>query len=266
MIYAYLMGGLGNQMFIIATALSYGFDTLQETVFSNKTNENMNGVTKRETYENTFLSKLKRINRPQWKVFSENGFNYRKIVQVDTNIILFGYFQSARYFNHHKDGIINYFMEYYNNEPFQNKMKTIFDKFNGKTVSLHIRRTDYLNHIDTHPVQSIEYYINAIKQLDFSPDEEYTILIFSDDIEWCKNNEQLKNITKNVYFSNEDELTELYMMSKCNHNIICNSSFSWWGAYLNKNPDKKIVAPKQWFGKAGPVDWSDIYTEDMIIL
>ena len=73
-------------------------------------------------------------------------------------------------------------------------------------------------------------------------------IICSDDIEWCKDNFKIKN----VYYSNEKYYHDLFLMSCCEHNIIANSSFSWWSAYLNNNPDKKVISPKKWFGKNGP--------------
>ena len=82
-------------------------------------------------------------------------------------------------------------------------------------------------------------------------------IIFSDDMTWCKQAFQLGN---QRFSENERDFIDLYIMSMCGHNIICNSSFSWWGAWLNQNPDKKVIAPKQWF-KSMYDEYSDIYAE-----
>jgi hypothetical protein len=89
-------------------------------------------------------------------------------------------------------------------------------------------------------------------------------MVFSDDIEWCKENLQLENST---FVSTDSDYVDLCLMSMCNHHIIANSSFSWWGAWLNKNKDKKVVAPNQWFGSAYEhYKLNDLYCENWIII
>ena len=95
--------------------------------------------------------------------------------------------------------------------------------------------------------------------------KNYYILIFSDDIQWCKQNIKLDNciyITSDIF----DDYEQLYLMSLCDDNIISNSSFSWWGSYLNNNINKKIIAPKIWFGTNCDYNSIDIYTNKMIII
>ena len=114
-------------------------------------------------------------------------------------------------------------------------------RLKGKTTSIHVRRGDYVNHPNHHPVQTIEYYQKSIELV---KDKTDTFLIFSDDIEWCKNNFKGNNL---IFIENEKDYVELFLQSKCTHNIISSSSFSWWGAYLNNKPNRKTVGPKQWF-------------------
>ena len=88
---------------------------------------------------------------------------------------------------------------------------------------------------------------------------------FSDNIEWVKENFKLPGV---VYVSNEftkNHIEDLYLMSQCRHNIIANSSFSWWGAWLNDHPDKTVIAPKKWFHK-GPKDTFDLYPDSWIVI
>ena len=113
-----------------------------------------------------------------------------------------------------------------------------------QTISLHVRRGDYL--LPQHGLYKklgVDYYDRALKHIkDFT---DYQLLIFSDDISWCKTN--LNNLHNNIsYIDGNSDYIDLCMMSLCDHNIIANSSFSWWGAYFNKNPTKKIVCPKNY--------------------
>jgi hypothetical protein len=113
---------------------------------------------------------------------------------------------------------------------------------------MHIRRGDYVDLQNHHPLQPIEYYQKSVNIIG----KNMHYLVFSNDIEWCKLNLTkdslgVKNI---VYVENMKPYEDLLLMQQCNHNIIANSSFSWWGAWLNSNDNKKVIAPKLWFGPA----------------
>ncbi|UBK78245.1 alpha-1,2-fucosyltransferase [Clostridium perfringens] len=117
---------------------------------------------------------------------------------------------------------------------------------NSNSISIHVRRGDYLtkNNKDLYGVCSLEYYkksIEFMKKKVINP----TFLVFSDDIEWAKEN---FNFKENFIFIDKElfDYEELYLMSKCKHNIIANSSFSWWAAWLNNNKEKIVVAPEKW--------------------
>lgn len=117
-------------------------------------------------------------------------------------------------------------------------------KNTNNTISLHVRRGDYL--LPQHSFYTkldIEYYRKALEKINTFTD--YQLILFSNDISWCKNNLNIlhNNIT---YIENNNDYIDLCMMSLCNHNIIANSSFSWWAAYLNKNPNKIIICPKDY--------------------
>jgi hypothetical protein len=111
------------------------------------------------------------------------------------------------------------------------------------SVSIHVRRGDYLN-IKNIGVLDVDYYKNAINYIvDRVKDPRF--FIFSDDMNWCKVN--FNFLKQPIYVSEtRNEIVDLQLMSSCNHNIIANSSFSWWGAWLNQNPNKIVVAPKGW--------------------
>lgn len=157
--------------------------------------------------------------------FDEELFN-----NCPNNVDLHGYFQSYKYFDHIRDEIIKDF-------TFKNKSKVPPYAY----VAVHVRRGDYVNQPDFHPTCSLEYYAEAMSKFDYGTD----FVIISDDIEWCKQQE----VFKNCFFSeNTNNIDDLYLMTQASHNIIANSSFSWWGAYLNQNKGK-VICPAQWFGK-----------------
>lgn len=108
---------------------------------------------------------------------------------------------------------------------------------------MHIRRGDYLVSPGHYINLDVEYYKNALKYID----NPGSILIFSDDISWCKDN--FKG-DKYIFIENEKDYIDIYLMSLCNNNIIANSTFSWWGAWLNTNPNKIVISPNKWFGPA----------------
>ncbi len=125
------------------------------------------------------------------------------------------------------------------------------------STSIHVRRTDYISSNGFHPVQGIDYFNSAVSHI-----KEYNNLyIFSDDINWCKENLKFENSIFIEGFSNIDDLM---LMSLCKNNIISNSSFSWWAAWLNKHITKKVIAPKKWFGDHVDLNESDIIPKEWI--
>ena len=128
---------------------------------------------------------------------------------------------------------------------------------NKNTVSLHIRRGDYLKQQHNHPVQSLEFYNKALELIG----DYENLLIFSDDIDWCEKNLNYSNMT---FVKGLTDIENIWLMSMCQHNIMANSSFSWWGAWLNNNPNKIVVSPKLWFGNNLKLNTKDIIPKDWI--
>ena len=127
-----------------------------------------------------------------------------------------------------------------------------------QSVSLHIRRGDYLAKISLQVLglMPMEYYTKGIDYIS-SKKANTVYYIFSDDINWVKENLKIDNarfVSGNIA---KTHIEDLYLMSQCKHHIIANSSFSWWGAWLNDDQDKIVIAPKQWFNK-GPQDTQDL--------
>ena len=120
------------------------------------------------------------------------------------------------------------------------------------SISLHVRRGDYVSDAKTnehHGTCGPEYYVQALEYITSEIGKDIIVFIFSDDIEWVKDNMPMSYPA--VYVSSLDipDYEELMLMSQCHHHIIANSSFSWWGAWLNPRPDKIVIAPKQWIRK-----------------
>lgn len=151
-----------------------------------------------------------------------------------------GYLQTEKYFK----GIINVSHYFKPNEVITKYIDNKYgDIFLGETCSIHVRRTDYINLQDHHPLCTVDYYEQAIKLID---KPRLRFLVFSDDINWCK---QIFKGVKFIFIEDEKDIVDLFLMSRCNNHIIANSSFSWWGAWLNDNSMKRVIAPKTWFGK-----------------
>ena len=165
-------------------------------------------------------------------VFDEDVFNVR------TDTYFSGYWQNEKYFKDYRDDLL----EIFKLNKIHSKAKIYQKKIiENESVSLHIRRGDYLTHNE---VCDMEYYHKAISLFQ---NKAVHFFIFSDDLEWVKNN--LNFIDQKTFIELEKDASdheEMYLMSLCKHNIIANSSFSWWGAWLNKNDEKIVVAPKRW--------------------
>ena len=230
-------------------------------------------VSRKTSYNSSFFHKLpfetiKVTKNYRAIVLREKGFQYTKQpvpqqpVNYNCNINKFiGYFQSELYFKAYKNDIMNTFTLPI---KFQENVKRKNTKIvnHPLSVSIHVRRGDYMNIQSVHYIQPIEYYENAIKH--YNPKSLF--VIFSDDIEWCKKQGVFQSLANKVYVTGEIDYNDLYLMSLCKHNIIANSSFSWWGAYLNLNRKKKVVAPSTWFGPDGPKDTGDLIPSTWITI
>lgn len=193
-----------------------------------------------------------------WKYgfYEETEQHYQqKSAAICGNCYVKGWFQSERYFLNIRDIL--------QEEIIPRKKINISEKLQSvledeESVSIHIRRGDY---VKTHHDLNIGYFHKAIREIK-NAYENPQFLIFSDDVEWARL--YLKTEEKSVFVNDEDKLEdfeELYLMSLCKSNIISNSTFSWWGAWLNRNPDKIVISPKQWlYGQKDivPGDWKII--------
>jgi len=252
MISCNLKGGIGNQLFQISTTHALALENNDIAVFDfEKCYTPMQGFKATKYKDNIFKNIKTTQNFIHDTIYTEHKHSYNKI-PYSHNILLDGYFQSELYF---KNKILNLYDLSYKIE----EINQFLNNIPRPIISMHIRRGDYLPYSHIVNILNNEYYNNAIKFFD----DSYSFLCVSDDKNYIKEN--FCDI-KNLYFSPfDDELIELILMSMCDHNIISNSTFGWWGAYLNKNENKKVIAPKKWFtNDALKIDDMDIVPESWI--
>jgi len=250
-------GGIGNVMFKLAAAISLALDNDIDYIFSNEFIRPAdmvatNGYNDYRVYYSNILRNIQFIdNLPMnYNIFNQSGFHYEPIIyEPGSNLLLQGYYQSEKYFKNNKEYVCNLFRP--TNEIKKMITSTYFDVTGF--VSIHVRRGDYLRYPDHHPQQTIEYYKNAAEIIGL--DKEY--LIFSDDLLGCT--DMFNFLPNKQFFTTNVDWLDLYVMSLCSNNIICNSTFSWWAAYLNESNNKQVIAPKRWFG---PI-YSDYNTVDL---
>lgn len=215
------LGRLGNQLFQISSAISLAMRNNDTYVFPSWKYESFFNL-----YD-CFDSNIKPTH-----LYNEPFFHYQEIPYINTKnqvLDLSGYFQSYKYFQEH-EGLIKSLLT----------PKIGFGIKWGVT-SIHVRHGDYLNLTKEYEQLGMSYYNEA---MNIVKSERY--LIVSDDIPWC-----MRHFVGNQFqFSEGDEITDLSLQISCEHNIISNSSFSWWGGFLNKNPSKTVIAPSRWFGPA----------------
>lgn len=167
--------------------------------------------------------------------------------KTTTGVVLFdGYWQSEKYFINAIPQIKRTFK--FKEFNLNIKTKEFAERLQkqGCHVSVHVRRGDYLNFVDRFGCCSADYYNRAISFIKEHV-ENPTFVFFSDDISWVKKNIGTNNSIYVDWNNDDDGWQDMYLMSKCHHNIVANSSFSWWGAWLNENKTKIIVAPQKWF-------------------
>jgi hypothetical protein len=255
---SHLMGGLGNQMFQIAKAKTEGLIHNLPVYFRLNSFIPMEGRQPINYRDNIFrniifksdLNPLKRINEIQWNY---NAHDY--VINEPTEF--YGYYQSSKNFKNYKETIRDLFLP---STEFIEKIKNKYPKiFESDSVSIHVRRGDYLGVSSILPVINKSYIDESLSTIG-----KYShIFIFSNDKKWCEENLKYENST--IVYDLED-YEELWVISLCNHNIMSNSSFSWWGSYLNKNINKKILAPSVWFGPNGEKEYESIYENEWEII
>ena len=282
-------GGLGNQMFQYAFGRAVEQKTGIKTIFDmsffkknycrpfelgifNTSDKGVEGV-------EDFWTKLK--IEFIWKfrkklagkkflgtfIYSEPCFEYdANVFKVEAGSYIEGFFQSEKYFKDVEDDLRKDFE--FKVLPDAENQELIEKIQSTNSVSLHIRRGDYVQkkrYQDVYATCSLDYYKRGVEVI-AQKHENPTLFIFSDDIEWVKEN--LKLPYESVYVSHNTgakSYEDLRLMSLCSHNVIANSSFSWWGAWLNNNKEKIVIGPQKWFNDEKVVQ-TDVIPESWIRL
>lgn len=285
MIILQLSGGLGNQMFEYALYLSLrakGKHVKIDDVSDYRTPDrrpvqlsvfdaDYERASEDEVirYTDSSLSPLSRIRRKltgrKSLLYRERDMEYDETVFERDPVYLTGFFQSEKYFADVKE-------EVRRRLTFSERVKAglpesgreILTRIEaGPSVSVHVRRGDYLHASHNGMYEGIctlDYYRKAMAQIR-EKEPEAVFFLFSNDMEWTKEHLTGPDCVPVEGGSEEKGYLDLYLMSRCRHNIIANSSFSWWGAWLNDNPEKQVIAPARWINGR---ECRDIYTEGMI--
>lgn len=270
-----LDGGLGNQMFEFAHAFAlsrqYGipliidlgryrlsFSTRKAEILKLSLPSDVKTVYFHKslrafwmrTYINMFAYKILHRQLLSNDIVCNDNIN---LITGDTAVIedkfniCFGYFQREHYFAHMREHILECFAP--RDEMISEECNDWLTKIRSKeSVSVHIRRGDFVNIGLSLPV---DYYRSAIELMNKlileknSVDEKPEYFVFSDDIDWCREHFRTLDCHYIKLQDNNADINEMYLMSKCRHNIIANSTYSWWGAWLNRNDEKIVIAPKQ---------------------
>lgn len=256
-------GDIGNQLFQYATLISLGKDFGYEvkiprhsSYFSEDHKKIVNYLTEGFKIISKYLEE-KEIECIK-NYYDEPSFNYTPVYNLLDNTSIQGYFQSEKYFLHNKQFILQNLQ--FKNEIVEEAIKNYDINFIKKSCFLHVRRGDYIRQSTYYHNLDINYYQKSLDLIN----PEY-ISIFSDDIQWCHENFNFLDQNKIKYISNSNPFLDLYLMSQTQNCVIANSSFSWWGAWLNQNQNKTIIAPKNWFTPFY-LSSQDIYYKDCIIL
>ena len=256
------LGQLGNQMFQYAATKGVASKLDVPFMIPNHRQVFDDGIGNRYTillfnaFKLTSASLLGTLRTENY--VQENGFSFNKdLFKIDNtqNFSLYGFFQTEKYFKHIQKEIRKDF-------TFKDEIKDVCDdliKQFTNPISLHVRRGDFVWNNQNHPPLGLDYYESALKL--FDSDRE--VIIFSDDTEWCKEQDLFAD-DRFAVAEGGDQFYDMCLMSMCDDFIIANSTFSWWGAWLANRG--KVVAPKKWFGEALSHDTKDLYCKSWTVL
>ena len=257
-----LAGGLGNQMFKIATVLAIAADTELKPVFEKVGCSRSYGGSRPVYWDSLFYQLNSLEEKVNFQALNDSGRNTPIKPGPNKNYkLVHGYFQSYLYFHHQRDVILNMFRL---PVAMEDVLKFEYEKHTGgcKTVSVHVRRGDYLRLTNIYVnLANTDYYKDAIEQFD----KDVMLVVFCVDIEWAKKYFAEIAPDRQYWFVQKKDYEELVLMSMCTNNIIANSTFSWWGAYLNQN-NNKVICPGDWFNPKSRMKIKDMYLDEWVVI
>ena len=248
-----LQGRTGNLMFQIAHGFSKSLEFNRQFVVpkSESSTGHLEKTLFRKLDFNIDISNQAVNTKTIW-----SSFTYEDIKPTDQQPTAYaGWYQSEKFFKKYSEVIKDLFSP---TKEFVNKVMLEFPFFNDSTVgAINVRRGDYLTQPNRPPVVTLDYINEAYKRLPYCD----KIIVLSDDINWCRENIDLPNL---IFVDNYKDCDALWLLSLCDHFIISNSTFSWWGAYLSRTENKVVVAPETWFGPDVTDDPKDIWCDNWI--
>ena len=253
------MGRLANQMFQYASlkgiAQNVGAD-ICIPYYKNAVDDGIGNQLRTELFDGFNLDvNISLLNNGYAPVVQERFFYFDEelFTLCPDHVSLQGYFQTEKYFKHIEKEIRKDFTFI---DQIYNPCKEMIE-FVENPIALHIRRTDYLKNAENHHNLSLKYYDDALSHFD----SDRNVIVFSDDSKWCSE-QKLFSDDRFLISENSDNRVDLCLMTLCSDFIIANSSYSWWGAWLSSNQNKKVIAPIEWFGQTGYTKDHD--TKDLI--
>ena len=253
------MGRLCNQMFQYAALKGIARNTGVDCCIPHYTqavDDGIGNMLRTELFDSFDLDvKIGLLNNGHAPVVNERHFHFDEELfkMCPDHVDLRGYFQTEKYFKHIEKEIRSDFTF---KDEILNPCKEMIESVENP-IALHVRRGDYIKNAENHFNLPIEYYDAALGKFD----DDRNVIVFSDDPLWC-HDEGIFVDDRFIISENEDNRVDLCLMSLCNDFIIANSTYSWWGAWLSPHPNKKVIAPVQWFGKTGYTKDHD--TKDLI--
>jgi hypothetical protein len=215
---------------------------------------------KKKNYKTISTILLEAVKLTGVKIIQEKGcsvYNPEYLQSYEGFVLYFGFWQSPRYFDSFQDEIRNTFsFDKLQLSKKSNALLTILQSV--ESVSIHIRRGDFLTKMNNVTCDNA-YYMKAISLINSKIENPYFVF-FSDEPEWVKENFPSSNAVYVDWNRGIDSWQDMCLMSKCKHNIIANSTFSWWGAWLNENKEKIVIAPSEFIRNTKtphiyPIDW-----------
>lgn len=255
------IGGLANQLYQAAAMLGFSWRNNIEAVCQLWKKDSPSMIKRRPTYWDTVFSELVKLGngiRQDPRILRNYGdpsFTFTEIPQKHQHQVLWGHFLSYKYFHPERERLLALL---WGNDAVQRKVDAAYTRLLARVpagaaslVSIHVRRGDSLLNKSL-TLMNRQYWQEAMARFPRS-----VFVIFSDDLPWCRDQFRGPDV---MFAENNPDWIDLYVMARCDHNIIVNSTYSWWSAYLNKNPDRRVIYPMPWFaGVKRERDMSDFF-------
>jgi hypothetical protein len=255
------IGGLANQLYQAAAMLGFSWRNNIPAVCQLWKTDSPSMVKRRPTYWDNVLSEVVKLGEgirqdPRTaRNYGDPSFTYTEIPNPHQHQVLWGHYLTYKYFHAERDKLLALL---WGNETVQGSVETAYERLLARMppgaaslVSIHVRRGDSLLNRGL-TLMNMRYWEEAMARFPRS-----VFVVFSDDLPWCREQFQRPDV---MFAEDNPDWVDLYLMARCDHNIIVNSTYSWWSAYINQNPDRRVIYPMPWFaGEKRKRDMSDFF-------